>query len=82
MKSKTLMVVSLSLFAFSAVNAGVEIPANNRLNVIPNSYIVQVVDTANVYDVAAKVERFSGGAIGHIYTHMPYGAFPSMFHLI
>lgn len=45
----------------------------SRAKVIPNAYIVQVADADDVHEVAGKVARFSGGGIGHIYTHALWG---------
>lgn len=37
--------------------------------VIPNAYIVQVADTADLHEVASKAARFTGGSIGHVYSN-------------
>lgn len=72
MKTKILMTILVGVLVISVVAGDTEIPANNKGNkgkVIPNSYIVQVVDTDDVDQVAAEVGRFTGGGIGHIYRH-------------
>jgi subtilisin family serine protease len=41
--------------------------------VIPNAYIVQVADTADVHEVASKAARFTGGSIGYVYSKALWG---------
>ncbi len=41
--------------------------------VIPNAYIVQVADTADVHEAARKATRFTGGTIGHVYSKALWG---------
>jgi subtilisin len=35
--------------------------------VIPNAYIIQISDLADVNDVCLKMQRFTGGKVGHVY---------------
>lgn len=54
------------LFTFISVVFG--LAENSYAKVIPNAYIVQIADTADVSDVTGKMARFTGGKIGHKYS--------------
>ncbi len=41
--------------------------------VIPNAYIVQVADTADVHQVAGDAARFTGGTVGYVYSKALWG---------
>lgn len=46
---------------------------SSNAKVIPNAYIVQVADTADVHQVANTVARFTGGNMRHVYTKALWG---------
>ena len=61
---KFLQVLLMSLLASTVIFA---LSQTSYAKVIPNAYIVQVAETADINDLSEKVAKFTGGRVGHIY---------------
>ena len=71
MGSKTFSRVSLlALVVTISVSC---LTQSSDAKVIPNAYIVQVADTADVHQVAGAMARFTGGNVRHVYTKALWG---------
>ena len=71
MGSRTFSRMSLLVLVVTVTTLG--LTQNSHAKVIPNAYIVQVADTADVHHVADSVARFTGGNAGHVYTKAVWG---------
>ena len=67
MSENTFLRVLLMVLAIGTMMLG--LTENSYAKVIPNAYIVQVADSADINDVRGRLAKFTGGKIGHTYRH-------------